>query len=242
MNLTDFDALAFDCYGTLIDWESGIFNALEAWARPHGIEAGRDELLALFAGFESAREAARPARLYPDLLAQVLGDIAAHYGTTASAAEAAAFGASVKDWPAFPDSARALAYLKRHYKLVIVSNVDRASFRHSNDKLGVAFDAIVTAEDVGAYKPDRPHFDRALAALAAMGVPKEKVLHTAQSLTHDHVPAKALGLTTLWVNRRAGQKGWGATKPPPVDVAPDWEVPSMAALVELHKAHAEDGT
>jgi 2-haloalkanoic acid dehalogenase type II len=142
----------------------------------------------------------------------------------------------VKDWPVFPDTPEALAYLKRHYKLVIVSNVDRASFRHSNAKLGVTFDAIVTADDAGAYKPAPNHFQPRPGPAGRDGRPQDQVLHVAQSLYHDHVPAQELGLRTMWVNRRAahGQDG-GATPPAPVPVTPDGEVPTLAALADLHR-------
>ncbi len=236
MKLTDFEALTFDCYGTLIDWERGIATALGAWAGGHGIAAGDDELLEAFSRHENRIEAEQPAMLYPQVLARTLRDVATDYGTSASAAEEKTFGASVKDWPAFPDSAEALAYLKQHYKLVVVSNVDRASFAHSNERLGVDFDLVVTAQDVGAYKPAPAHFERAFAGLAEIGVPRAKILHTAQSLFHDHVPAKKhFAMTTIWINRQAGKPG--ATPAADLDVTPDWEVPSMAAMVELHKAH-----
>jgi 2-haloacid dehalogenase len=251
MRLRDFSALTFDCYGTLIDWETGILAALRPWTAAHGVEVDDEELLAAFGRAESRREAADPAAPYPRVLAGVLQDLAEELGTTASDEEAAAFGGSVKDWPVFPDTPDALAYLKRHYKLVIVSNVDRASFRHSNAKLGVTFDAVVTADDAGAYKPAHDHFRLALAQLADMGVPQDRVLHVAQSLYHDHVPAQELGLRTMWVNRRAarGQDGTarsldgtarsqdgGATPAAPVPVTPDGEVPTLAALAELHRS------
>jgi 2-haloalkanoic acid dehalogenase type II len=162
---------------------------VDEWAKEEGI--ADEELLAAFGRAESRREAADPTAPYPRILAGVLEDLAQELGATASGEEAAAFGDSVKDWPVFPDTPDALAYLKRHYKLVIVSNVDRASFRHSNAKLGVTFDAVVTADDAGAYKPAHNHFRLALAKLADMGVPRDRVLHVAQSLYHDHVPAKA---------------------------------------------------
>ncbi len=236
MKLTDFSALTFDCYGTLIDWETGIAAALRPWAARNGLEADDAAMLAAFSRHEHARQSQRPAPLYPEVLAGTLSAAGAELGLEVGDAEAATFGASVKDWPAFPDSAEALAYLGHYYKLVIVSNIDRASFAHSNEKLGVDFDLIVTAEDVGAYKPAPAHFERALAGLAEMGVPKDKILHTAQSLFHDHVPAKThFAMTTIWINRQAGKPG--ATPAADLDVTPDWEVPSMAAMVALHKEH-----
>jgi len=236
MRIRDFSALTFDCYGTLIDWETGILAALRPWRSAHRVEADDEELLAAFGQAESDREAADPTAPYPRILAGVLEDLAEELGTTATPEEAAAFGDSVKDWPVFPDSPEALAYLKRHYKLVIVSNVDRASFRHSNAKLGVTFDAVVTADDAGAYKPDPNHFQLALAQLAEMGIAQDQVLHVAQSLYHDHVPAQRLGLRTMWVNRRATHtRDGGATPPAPVPVTPDGEVPTLAALADLHR-------
>lgn len=238
MRLKDFDALSFDCYGTLIDWESGILTALGPWRRRSGSTADDETMLARFAEVESKIEAEHPTMLYSDLLAAALREMGARSGAPATEAEARAFGGSVEQWPAFPDSREALAYLKRHYKLAVFSNVDRASFAHSRKKLGVDFDLVVTAEDVGSYKPALKHFEVGLAKLAAMGVPKAKVLHTAQSLFHDHVPAKRMGLASFWIDRRAGRPGGGATKPPPVPVEPDWRAPTLAAMVELHKAEA----
>jgi 2-haloacid dehalogenase len=232
MRLGDFSALTFDCYGTLIDWEAGILAALRPWAAAHTVTTDDESLLAAFGRAESRREAAEPTAPYPQILAGVLRDLAEELGETASREEALAFAGSVKDWPAFPDSAGALAYLQRHYKLVIVSNVDRASFRHSNARLGVTFDAIVTAEDAGAYKPAPNHFHLALAWLAEQKIAKDRVLHVAQSLYHDHVPARRLGLATMWVNRRAGG---GATPVTSAPTMPDGEVPTLAALVELHR-------
>ena len=235
MRLSDFAALTFDCYGTLIDWESGILGALAPWRRRAGVDADDEALLAAFAEVESALEAAHPAMLYSDLLAAVQMELGRRFGAAATEAESRAFGRSVKDWPAFPDSRDALAYLRRHYKLVVLSNIDRASFAESARRLGIAFDLVVTAEDVGSYKPAPRHFEVGLAKLAEIGVPRKRVLHVAQSLFHDHVPAKRLGLATAWINRRAGRAGGGATAVPPEAVEPDWEMPSLAAFVELHR-------
>jgi 2-haloacid dehalogenase len=241
MRLGDFSALTFDCYGTLIDWEAGILTALRPWTAGQRVEVDDEELLAAFGRAEARREAAEPTAPYPRILAGVLDDLAEEFGAAASREETETFGGSVKDWPAFPDSAAALAYLRRRYRLVIVSNVDRASFRHSNDRLGVTFDAVVTAEDAGAYKPAPNHFQLALERLAEMGVAKDRVLHVAQSLYHDHVPAKRLGLRTMWVNRRGDRgQGGGATPAAPAPVTPDGEVPTLAALVDLHR-HEQAG-
>ena len=145
------------------------------------------------------------------------------------------FAASIAEWPPFADSAAALAYLKRHFKLVVVSNVDRDSFRRSNERLGVVFDLIVTAEEAGAYKPDPRHFIRALDELARDAIAASAVLHVAQSLHHDHVPAKRLGLKTAWVDRRAGAAGWGTTPAPECDVVPDLTVADLAGFVALDR-------
>ncbi len=235
MKISDFSALTFDCYGTLIDWESGISEALSTWAKSRGVAADTADLLATFGAFEAKHQAATPEALYPEILAATLRDIGSEFGAEPTTAEQIAFGRSVQDWPAFPDSAEALAYLKRHYKLVILSNIDRESFRLSNVKLEVEFDHVITAQDVGSYKPAPGHFKHMLADMAEMGIGKEQILHTAQGLFHDHVPAKQLGLTTLWINRRAKTEGWAAAPTQNAPVKPDFEVPTMAAMVELHQ-------
>lgn len=235
LDLTAFAALSFDCYGTLIDWERGIETALRRLLGRHGAVPDRDTLLALFAASESRRQRETPLASYPEILAGCFEDIAARLEVPADGGDANAFAQSIADWPPFADSAGALAALKRHFKLVVVSNVDRDSFHHSNEWLGVRFDCVVTAEDVGAYKPDPAHFRRALAELAGMGIAPGAVLHIAQSLYHDHAPAKRLGLKTVWIDRRADAAGWGATPAPDRDVVPDLTVADLAALVTLHR-------
>jgi 2-haloalkanoic acid dehalogenase type II len=148
------------------------------------------------------------------------------------------FGNSVPEWPAFPDSAESLLYLKQHYRLVILSNVDRESFRGSNRRLGVEFDAIFTAQDIGSYKPDLRNFHYMLERLAGMGIGKGDALHTAQSLFHDHAPARQVGLATAWIDRRHAASGWGATMPPPEGTSWDFRFDSLAAMVEAHRAEA----
>src|SRR5690606_6139481 len=178
--------------------------------------------------------------LYPDLLARVHAAMAKSFGVAPDPDAAAAFGRSVEHWPAFPDSAEALAYLKQHYKLVILSNVDRASFAHSERKLGVAFDAVYTAQDIGSYKPDPRNFAYMLARLAEQGIGREQILHTAESLYHDHLPAKRFGLAPCWTHRRAGRSGPGATRPPDIDVRPDFRFATLGEMAAAHRAEQGD--
>jgi 2-haloalkanoic acid dehalogenase type II len=237
LDLTRYEALTFDCYGTLIDWEQGIATALDDWARKRNIALAPEVALALFGRHETAREHKMGNTLYRELLGHVLGDIAEELGAEADAGDRAAFGASVGQWPAFEDSTEALRRLQRHFMIGILSNVDRASFAHSNDRLAVEFDLVITAEDVGSYKPDLAHFHRGFETLAEMGVERGAILHVAQSLHHDHVPAKQLALPSVWINRRAARGGgWGATVPPPEDVAPDLEFVSLAAFADAVEA------
>ena len=225
-----FRAFTFDCYGTLIDWELGILQAIRALP---GIDADDEELLAAFARHEHTIQEQNPALRYPDVLSHACRAIAADFGLAATDEEAAAFGASIADWPPFPDSVEALAYLREHGLLMVLSNVDRASFARSARRLGDPFHAVVTAEDVGSYKPAPAHFERAKALLADEGIAPGEVLHVAQSLFHDVVPGRAAGLATCWIDRRAGRPG-GAT--PPVDVEPDITFTDLASLAAWHRA------
>jgi 2-haloacid dehalogenase len=236
MRLSDFSVLTFDCYGTLIDWETGISEALAPWLVRAGVSLERDRLLETFAELESAQQAATPGMRYPELLVEVHRGLAERLGVAPDAKAAEKFGASVGNWPAFADSAEALAYLKQHYRLVILSNVDRASFAQSNARLGVTFDAIYTAEDIGSYKPDPRNFDYLLSHLAERGIKKAQILHTAESLHHDHIPARRIGLATCWIHRRAGKEGHGATRVPDTDVRPDFRFESLAAMATAHRA------
>ena len=232
MDFADFDALSFDCYGTLIDWEAGIAAVLGPWAHARGLTVADEDLLLAYSAHESAAEAEHPTALYPEILARSMRALGAQLGVPASDAEAAAFGASVPDWPAFPDSHDALDRLARRYRLIILSNVDRASFAGSNRRLGVTFTSILTAQDIGSYKPSPRNFEALAAERARLGIPEGRLLHVAQSLFHDHVPAKAAGLPTVWINRRHARPGWGATPEPPAPVSPDWTFTSMAEFAD----------
>jgi 2-haloacid dehalogenase len=232
VRLSDFKVLSFDCYGTLIDWETGIWTALQPLAAKAGGTA-REAALTRFGQHEAAQEAETPSLKYRELLVRVHANLAAEWGVAADPAADNAFGASVGDWPAFPDSADALAYLKRHFKLVILSNIDRASFTGSNRRLGVSFDAICTAEDIGSYKPNPANFRYLLARLGELGHRPSDLLHVAQSLYHDHAPANAAGLKSAWIDRRAAEPGWGAT--PEAAAHYDFRFTTLAALAAAHR-------
>jgi len=214
-SLTDFNTLTFDCYGTLIDWESGIWDAMQPLIHANQ----RDDItrrigLESFAQLETAQELETPDLLYPKLLARVHRSLADHLNMGSTAELDQVFGTSVAHWPAFPDTADALRILKRHFKLVILSNVNRGGFAASAKKFGVEFDAIYTAEDVGSYKPNPANFEFMLERLKKdHGIEPNQILHTAQSLHHDHVPATSFDLAKAWIDRQnlANSDNWGAT-------------------------------
>jgi 2-haloacid dehalogenase len=237
MRLSDYPVLTFDCYGTLIDWESGIWQALRPLLARCPNTPARDAALAAFGAAESTQERETPALVYSQLLARVHRRLAERWGVASSDAEAAAFGASVGDWPAFADSAEALAYLKRFCKLAILSNVHRAGFAASGKKLGIEFDAVYTAEDIGSYKPDPRNFRYMLDRLASLGHQPGDILHVAQSLYHDHAPANRAGLASAWIDRRHGAAG-GATPPADLSVRYDFRFTSLAELAAAHRAEA----
>ena len=232
LDLTTFKALSFDCYGTLIDWETGIAAVLAPWAREQGLGLSDEELLLVYGGNESAVQKETPVASYPDVLATAFRRTGEELGRPVSDEWAQRLGGSVPDWPAFPDSADALARLRKRYQLIILSNVHRDGFTGSNRHLRGDFAAIITAEDVGAYKPAENHFRALDATLPELGVERSELLHVAQSLFHDHVPARREQLPSVWINRRHDRPGWGATPEPTGEWSYDLELPSMAAFAD----------
>ena len=214
-SLGKFKVLTFDCYGTLIDWETGIWDAFQPLIMSNtGSELTRAKVLEAFAVFENRAEAETPGLAYPEVLQTVHGAVAARFGLRSTPQLDTDFGSSLPLWPAFADTADALRFLKTRFKLVILSNVDRDGFSASRRKLGVDFDAVYTAEDIGTYKPDPGNFQYLLTRLREdHGLEKADILHTAQSLFHDHIPAQKFGLATAWIDRqRLSETGnWGAT-------------------------------
>lgn len=232
MKFSDFEALSFDCYGTLIDWEAGIAAVLRTWADRNSLAMSDEELLTAYSTHEAEAEVNTPAALYSSVLADAFVALGHELGVPVTEQEAQDFGNSVPAWPAFPDSSEALARLAKRYKLIILSNVHRAGFAGSNERLKGDFAAILTAQDIGSYKPSLRNFEALAAKLEELEIPKEKLLHVAQSLFHDHVPAKQFGLPTVWINRRHADPGWGATPNPQAAVTPDWEFNSMADFAD----------
>jgi len=232
LDLTQYEALSFDCYGTLIDWEAGIAAVLAPWAREQGLDVSDEELLLAYADNEAAVERDTPAALYPEVLATAFRRTGDDLGKPVSDEWASRLGSSVPDWPAFPDSAEALARLAKHYQLIILSNVHRDGFAGSNQHLHGDFAAIITAEDVGAYKPAENHFRALDAKLPQLVVDRTQLLHVAQSLFHDHVPAKREGLPSVWINRRHNRPGWGATPSPSEEWTYNLEFTSMTDFAQ----------
>jgi len=235
MRLTDYKALTFDVYGTLIDWESGMIAGLKPLTDKASAALTRDQILEAHAFYESSTQRQTPAKIYSQLLAVVYKRLAEEWDVAVSWEECQTYGQSVQHWPAFADSASSLHYLKRHYKLVILSNVDNTSFAYSNKKLEVDFDARYTAEDIGSYKPSPRNFEYMFENLARLGIQKNEILHTAESMFHDHAPANQFGLANCWIYRRHDQRGFGATMNPGDMPSTDFTFNSMAEMVKAHQ-------
>jgi 2-haloacid dehalogenase len=221
-----FTVLTFDCYGTLIDWETGILQAVRPVLAKHGVEADDPTILETYASLEAKHEEDEYVR-YEVVLRMVMAEMSLRLGFDASTEDVLSLPRSLAHWKPFPDTVDALRKLKTRYKLAVVSNVDDALFAATARALEVPFDGVITAQQARAYKPDRRIFELAFARL---GVPRERILHVAQSVYHDIVPARALGVACVWVNRRKGKDGSGATRP--AESTPDLEVPDLRSLVE----------
>ena len=225
MNLGDIKVLTFDCYGTLIDWESGILGALRDVLGGRGIERSDDELLALFAAVESPIQQ-EEFRSYREVLDLTMAELTRRLGFEPTEQEKTALSGSLPRWKPFPDTVAALGRLAARFDLGVISNVDDDLFAGSAAQLQAPFKWVITAQQVGSYKPSTNNF---LVALERIGRPKEQILHCAQSLFHDVAPARSLGLATAWVERPSGRKGSAA---PPSDARPDLTVRDLATLAD----------
>lgn len=228
-----YRALSFDCYGTLIDWESGILKAARDWIDGSNGKIDDAAFMTAFGALERQEQSAAPGTLYPDILRSVLHRIGAEAGIPVSDAQARAFGASVGDWPAFGDSHRALAALRQRFKLIILSNVDRASFARSNARLDIAFDHIITAQDAGSYKPDPRNFEVLLKDTAALGIAKEELLHVGESMNHDVVPANRMDIDVVWIDRGRDSGRPRASGALPKDATPPAEFTTLAEFMTM---------
>lgn len=222
MNFAAYDIASLDCYGTLVDWETGIRDTLEPMLARHGVRWPVEQLLAEYGRAESALEAG-PYRTYREVLEGVVAEVSRRAGFTPDAGERSALWRSVRDWKPFPDTVAALEALARRYLLVIISNVDDAIFADTAQALRVPFHRIVTAEQVGAYKPSPKNFE---TAMRSVGRGPERWLHVAQSLYHDVPPAKRLGMGTVWIDRQSGKPG----VTPPSGAVPDAAFPDMRSF------------
>lgn len=233
--LKEYTTLSFDVYGTLIDWESGMITGLRPLTDRLDSEMSDDAVLEMHARNESGAQAQTPARLYSDILATVYRRCAEELRLDVDWDECERYGASVPDWPDFPDSAEALAYLKQHYRMIVLSNVDNRSFAGAARKLGIAWDSVFTAEDIGSYKPAQRNFDYLLAGIERMGIARGELLHTAESMFHDHVPARANGLDSAWIFRRHAKTGFGATMDPGQPAETSFRFNSLREMAEAHE-------
>jgi 2-haloalkanoic acid dehalogenase type II len=211
-DLTSFKLLSFDVYGTLVDWEQGLINALQPLLRKaNKTDLDPKHILEIIHVIQASEQKASPGQKYSDLLATIHPKVCKELGLQdATKEESEAFGTSVGDFPAFPDSVSALQRLSKHYKLVVLSNVDNDSFAKTNRNglEGFKFDAVYTAQDIGSYKPDLKNFEYMLRKVKeAFGVEKHEVLQTAQSQFHDHHPAKDMGIKSCWIYRPESLKG-----------------------------------
>ena len=228
LDFNQFEVVSFDCYGTLIDWERGILPALKQLLSNREIDFSDDGTLELFAEFESELEKDENDYIeYRKILQEIVKKFGQRFNFQPTETEINSLVDSLKNWQPFPDTVAALSALKQKYKLAVISNIDDDLFAGTAKHLKVEFDWLITAEKVRSYKPSTRNFE---IALETMGIPPEKLLHVAQSVYHDIVPATSMGISTVWVNRRHDKTGFGATMP--ANGKPDLEVPDLKTLVE----------
>lgn len=224
MDFSQFTAISFDCYGTLIDWESGILPVLRTVLANHGQSLPDAVILELHGEFEAKAETG-PYLSYREVLEAVVRAFADRFHFAATSAEIRSLHESVRTWLPFPDTVPALRELQKRYKLAVISNIDDDLFAETRKHLEVKFDAVITAQQAGSYKPSHNNFQMAVRALA---ISPNRLLHAAQSVFHDVVPARSLGISTVWVNRRSARPGVGAVRASAGH--PDMEVPDLASL------------
>ena len=234
MEFSRITTISFDCYGTLIDWESGILPVLRAVLASHGQSLSDAAILELYGEFEAEAESG-PYQNYRNVLQAVVRAFADRFRFQASSAEIRSLDESVRAWPPFPDTVAALGDLRKRYKLVVISNIDDDLFAETRKHLDVEFAGAITAEQARSYKPSIHNFQMALRTLA---ISPDRLLHAAQSIYHDVAPARSLGISTVWVNRKSARPGIGAVRASAGQ--PDIEVPDLASLAAAVMTRAQD--
>jgi 2-haloacid dehalogenase len=214
-----FDALTFDCYGTLVDWVDGLTSALQPILQNHDVEVDDEELFRLYGRFEKDVQSGAYVQ-YREVLRRAGRRLGDHFGFTPTNAELERVADSVGRWPVFGDTNTALGRLGEHFRLAVVSNVDDALFHETARQFTVSFDEVITGEQVGAYKPALAPFE---AAFTRLGVPPNRLLHVAQSVYHDLNPAGRLGLSCVWVQRYGTRFDPPAPQTEPAETVPDLE-------------------
>ncbi|HKV77899.1 MAG TPA: haloacid dehalogenase type II [Candidatus Sulfotelmatobacter sp.] len=227
LDLGRFEILTFDCYGTLINWEAGILPALHRILSAHSKHIDDAALLKLYGDFELHAEQP-PFQRYREVLGSVVRQLGTELGFTPTAEEVRSLADSLPTWKPWPDSVTALRQLKTRFRLAILSNVDDDLFEGTRPQLEVVFDEIITAQQAQAYKPSLDLFNLALRRIKA---PAHRVLHIGQSIYHDVIPAQALGLATVWVNRPSARPGVGAVRS--AEAKPDMTVASLKELTAI---------
>jgi len=227
-----FKAVTFDCYGTLIDWDTGIGDWFAGWARQRGAAVDVDRMRGLFAEAQRRRQAELPFTPYRRILAEALADAATALGMAIAEEDKAAFAGSASAWPPFADTLPALAALKEQGRtLGVMSNIDADLFAGTAGLLENRINIVVTADQVQSYKPRHAHFAEMRRRLEEREIGRDAILHVAQSRFHDIAPANALGWANCWVDRRRGRSGRGVTVAS--QAMADHEVTSMAGLIAL---------
>ena len=227
LNFDKYEALSFDCYGTLIDWETGITDAVRSVTESYGLDLTNSQILSLYSEIEPKVQQTEYAE-YRIVLYKVMQGISERLGISPADTDLNCLADTLGDWPVFPDTVDALRAMKSRYRLAILSNIDDDLFAQTAPKLGVEFDEVITAQQAGSYKPSIHNF---ILAINRIGVGADRLLHVAESMFHDIVPAKSIGLSAVWVNRHSGDDSAGATRP--VQGEPDLEVPDLTTLVSL---------
>ena len=234
MKLSQFKVLTFDVVGTLIDFETGVLNAVRALGGPKAAAASDDEI---FEPYKRGRDKFYGRSSFA--MKDVYLSLAAERGFQNDEATAEAFQLAVLRWPAFADSVEAWRRLRKNFRLVAMTNADRTAFSAYSATLENPFHDSVTCDETGCAKPDPRFFAFNKGRQSAHGFRQSEILHVAQSQYHDIGVAKAEGYTTCWIERRQGLKGFGGTPDPKVLTKPDFHFSTLKQLADAVDAELD---